>query len=382
MRTKTDRQPGNLVRRLPPALLLAALLALASTGQAQEAASGPYHEVATREGFIACAPRPYTASAESCPVAGGDDRTDFRIDHAANATGVLVLVDWTPATQQGADRLRVVVGPGSAETGSETSGPPVRVALDWSAAPIRSAGDVRVAVTAPTDGPPGVIADQPFDVVVGLYYGGLVAPDEGLIPEPVDLDSAEESEPAADTTAADAGGRAGWQVVALVLAPLLVLAWAAVRWRAVASSFFVGLFSRLDEDAVVNHPRRRRILEAVRAKPGRIAEDVRRAVGLANGSFEHHLRILLRHGAIVRRTVEGAVCIFPVGARSDAAPTGPLRSRILWALRDRPGLGPMELSERLGVDAKRIRYHVKRLERQGRLRVEPAGREVRCFPSP
>ena len=175
-------------------------------------------------------------------------------------------------------------------------------------------------------------------------------------------------------------GSAGASFLAL-LSGLLVWFWPAIK-----GSPLMGLFSRLREDKLLDHPVRQEILLRVEAEPGIHYQGLLREVGGGKGSLEHHLR-KLENGRLVR-AVRGPyyTCYFPwsVGqAARDAAPA--LKSegarKVLAAAQARPGITGQELASSTGLSASSVSEHVKHLVAVGLLRANRDGRSLRVEPS-
>lgn len=122
---------------------------------------------------------------------------------------------------------------------------------------------------------------------------------------------------------------------------------------------------------------RRRIVDHVTDRPGVHLRQVARDLGLALGTAEHHLHVLVRHGLLEVEQSQGQSCYFPPGMpqeeqrlwvvlRQDA------KRLILRLLAADPDLGTEDLARRLGLSKAAVAYHLQRLEAWGfveRLRV-------------
>lgn len=160
-------------------------------------------------------------------------------------------------------------------------------------------------------------------------------------------------------------------VAGATLGSLAVPGWRSASVRILSRLGSVVLFTRLDESQIVSHRRRSDILEFVRRNPGERVEAMRQTLGLTNGTLLYHLRVL-ENADLVRMRKEGSVArLFPAGPRIRAEPyLPPLRRRIMALLESTPGPTQRQLALRLQLSERMISYHVRRLERQGFLRVE------------
>ncbi|MEK6985323.1 MAG: helix-turn-helix domain-containing protein [Candidatus Thermoplasmatota archaeon] len=147
----------------------------------------------------------------------------------------------------------------------------------------------------------------------------------------------------------------------------------------------VGLFSRVQESALLEHPARRRIVDAVHAQPGIHFQELVRALGSGQGATEHHVRKLVAAGLLVRKAGPGFTCYFAPGQRDlhAAAPAlkAPAARRLLEAVRETPGLYGTQAALHLGLDASTVSYHAKRLEDAGLISMEKQGRLVLLRPT-
>lgn len=143
---------------------------------------------------------------------------------------------------------------------------------------------------------------------------------------------------------------------------------------------FLGLFTRLSDDELLDHPRRNEIVEFVRQNPGERLEVVRKALGLANGPMLHHLRILDQGNLVRVIRSEGMARLYPAGPRVQLTPyLLPIRRRVLEELRTRPGITQREIARQVGLSERVVSYHVGWLNANGLVSVERTGAAKRCF---
>lgn len=115
---------------------------------------------------------------------------------------------------------------------------------------------------------------------------------------------------------------------------------------------------------------RRRIVDHVAEHPGIHLRKVARDLGLALGTTEHHLHLLVRHGLLEVDEAQGQSCYF--------APGMPPEDRFLWVVLRQdaqrrvlrliaadPDLAPADLGRRLGLSKAAVAYHLQRLEAWG-----------------
>lgn len=143
---------------------------------------------------------------------------------------------------------------------------------------------------------------------------------------------------------------------------------------------WLGLFSRIAQEDILNHERRAELLEFVRNNPGERVEYARRSLGFSNGSMHYHLCVLTARN-LIRVHREGIVArLFPAGPRIQPAPYVPtIRRKYLDALSARPGITQRELATTMGVSERMVSYHVGTLAEQGFVAVQHEGGRKRLF---
>ncbi len=146
-------------------------------------------------------------------------------------------------------------------------------------------------------------------------------------------------------------------------------------------SLLAPLYTRLAKDDVLAHETRNKIHALVTANPGLHYSAIKRELGLANGALTHHLRMLEQHGVLVMQSRAHRAHFYPRGPRlpDEPDPVSDFAARVMTQLRRSPGLTQVELADRLGASKQLVNYHVKRLERQDRLRARPDGRVRRLY---
>lgn len=158
--------------------------------------------------------------------------------------------------------------------------------------------------------------------------------------------------------------------------------------RYLALAPLAGLYTRLARSKVLDHETRDRIHELVLATPGIRYGELKRVTGLNAGALVHHLRTLERHQLVTSRREGTNRHFYPVGRRVPEpapAPVTPMQARILDLLPE-GGLTQREIAERVGLTQQGANYHVKTLERAGRVTLRMHEGQWRCYraapPSP
>jgi DNA-binding transcriptional ArsR family regulator len=147
-------------------------------------------------------------------------------------------------------------------------------------------------------------------------------------------------------------------------------------WPTMKGLPLFGLFSRIRDDKVLDHPQRARLMEAIRADPGVHFQELCRRMGLGHGVLEHHVRKLVDAELVVVRRTSGYTCYFPKATdrrMMDAAPM--LRSggsrAVFRAVAAQPGTSSRDLAVHLGLAPSTVSYHLKRLETAGLVLPDP-----------
>lgn len=160
----------------------------------------------------------------------------------------------------------------------------------------------------------------------------------------------------------------------------LLVAAAYYLWP-VAKAGGLGLFSRLAEDDLLQHPVRRRLAALVEAQPGIHYQALVRASGAGQGATDHHLRKLVSARLLTKRPGTGFTCYFPRAFDPAAAAAAPvLKSdgarRILDAIRESPGASAKDVAATTGLDPATVTHHVQRLHAAGLVEAERVGRSL------
>ncbi len=144
-------------------------------------------------------------------------------------------------------------------------------------------------------------------------------------------------------------------------------------WPVIKSAGFMGLFSRLSSDQLLEHPVRSGIFETVQAQPGIHYQGLIREVGKGRGVVEHHLRKLQQGGYVVSQSNGGHTCFFPKGIADHrimaAVPVLKTQgaARVLRHILGHPETTVSEVAAQLGVAKSTASHHVRRLRQAGLL---------------
>lgn len=119
-------------------------------------------------------------------------------------------------------------------------------------------------------------------------------------------------------------------------------------------------------------PSREQLLAAVHARPGINKSALCAALGLAWGTVDYHLRVLVRDGHVTLRPEGRETRCFPGGLQPShkallSALADGSGQRIAFVLRHCPGQGIGALSQRLGLSSKVVRRRLVRMLEAGML---------------
>lgn len=144
--------------------------------------------------------------------------------------------------------------------------------------------------------------------------------------------------------------------------------------------FALPLFSRLDRDRAVDHPRRQEVLAAVEASPGISLNELGRRTEIPKSALTHHLRVLERLGFLTSRRERIWTRFFPPHhVRRKIAIVTTRQEDVTQLLSREPGLSQTDLATRLGLQRKAAQYHLDRLEQAGVVRSDRSGRRTLYF---
>lgn len=133
------------------------------------------------------------------------------------------------------------------------------------------------------------------------------------------------------------------------------------------------LYTRLKKSDVLKNEVRASVYAYIQANPGVRFEELRKALGLGNGALVFHLQILEREG-FVKSAKEWSKRRFWASANAGGPKSDvTAHDAVANLLAGEPGLSPSAVAQKLGISRQLARYHLKALERQGRVRAEGSG---------
>ncbi len=163
--------------------------------------------------------------------------------------------------------------------------------------------------------------------------------------------------------------------------PAVLAAFGSESGRTSFGALFFPLYTRLRRERVLDHFVRGQIYGAVRTRPGLSFAELRRLLGLSNGSLAYHLQVLEVQGFL--RSYRDGVRRCYVSAEVTQAPEpegirlSDLQHRLLERLRRDPEATQQSLATEVGVTQQCVSYNLLFLRRQGAVDRVREGRAAR-----
>jgi len=125
----------------------------------------------------------------------------------------------------------------------------------------------------------------------------------------------------------------------------------------------------------LKHPVRRQIYDHLRLLPGDHFRSVARSLRLAVGTARYHLNALLQDGLIYRQDTNGRTRYYVTGGEAEMNRLyarhweyRDVRLRVLLAMRQMEDAQPASIAKVLGISRQLAAYHLRCLEKEGRVR--------------
>ncbi|MEK6974851.1 MAG: winged helix-turn-helix transcriptional regulator [Candidatus Thermoplasmatota archaeon] len=150
----------------------------------------------------------------------------------------------------------------------------------------------------------------------------------------------------------------------------------------------LGLFSRIGNSEVLDHPLRAQIATLVEAEPGIHFQELVRRLDAGRGTMEHHLRKLVAANVVSAQATQGFTCYFPKGKvdRHLMAAAPVLKSdgarQVLQCIQEQPGRAAQDVAAVTGLTPSTVNYHLKRLAQSGLVSSARSGRFTLLTPTP
>jgi len=146
--------------------------------------------------------------------------------------------------------------------------------------------------------------------------------------------------------------------------------------------FLVPLYARRKKDDLLEHERRGMIRGYILVHPGDSYTDIKRNLGLSNGTLTFHLGLLEREGIIRSQTHGTRKVFYPEGANlpENGGNLHEVQLRILRAVRELPGIGIGDIAGALGISSQHALWHLRALVGRDLVRFERHRFRMRCYP--
>jgi len=143
------------------------------------------------------------------------------------------------------------------------------------------------------------------------------------------------------------------------------------------------LYSRLKKEEVLDHFVRGQIYGYIVSHPGQHYNLLRQDLRVTNGTLSHHLRTLEMMGFIKSARDGVFKRFYPVEVsipQARGVKLSDLQSSILDLVRGSGGPTQAEIAARLDVTQQTVSYNLRTLSREGAIRLEKDGRNIRYYP--
>jgi DNA-binding MarR family transcriptional regulator/PKD repeat protein len=156
------------------------------------------------------------------------------------------------------------------------------------------------------------------------------------------------------------------------------------KYRFFAWLFSFGpLFTRIQRDEALNQEMRGNIYDYIESNPGAHYNSIMKNLGVGNGTLSHHLNMLEKMNIVKSRREGIRYRVFYVTDIQFPAKEQyhftELQARIVEKIKQNDGILQTELIASLGLKQQTVNYNIKKLERNGVIRVERRGGRTYCY---
>jgi DNA-binding MarR family transcriptional regulator len=156
-----------------------------------------------------------------------------------------------------------------------------------------------------------------------------------------------------------------------------------------AALYFLGVggLRHVDRENVLEHPMRQHLLRSIEERPGIHLRELAGAHSTAVTNTQWHLRKLEQAGLVKTQKMQGRRLYYPVQggqatkaqAVENAALRNPNAERVSQFLAANAGCNQRVLADGLGMNPGTVRWHLRKLESAGLVRVIQEGSQARYF---
>jgi DNA-binding MarR family transcriptional regulator len=151
-------------------------------------------------------------------------------------------------------------------------------------------------------------------------------------------------------------------------------------------SLLLPFYTRIQKEDVLDQFVRGQIYGFIKTNPGAHYNQIRRQIGVKNGTLSYHLGVLEKTELIKSRR-EGLKyrAFYPTGMnfpKEERFRLTDLQIRIIACITNHPGMTQKEIAQLLGQKPQTVNYNIKVLDQAGLIDVEKKGRKTTCYPAP
>lgn len=167
----------------------------------------------------------------------------------------------------------------------------------------------------------------------------------------------------------------------LIITMLIGLAMTDIGKTKLVALFLLPLYSKLKKDSLLDQFTRGEIHHYIKVNPGDTYTDIKKGLGLNNGTLTHHIQILQHNGLVhskrngmFRHYYQIEVPLPKVIFRLNKA-----QKDIIEMVRLNPGISQSKLSEGIGITVSTVNYHLQHLSDADLVKIKKAGTKTKCY---
>jgi len=150
-------------------------------------------------------------------------------------------------------------------------------------------------------------------------------------------------------------------------------------------ALFMPLYTRIQKEDVLDQFVRGQIYGFIKTNPGVHYNQIRRQVGVKNGTLSYHLGVLektelihSRREGLKYRAFYPSTMNFPQAERFRLTE---LQVQIITSVKDHPGMTQKEIASKLHLKPQTVNYNVKVLDQAGLIQLLKDGRKTGVYPT-
>jgi DNA-binding MarR family transcriptional regulator len=151
-------------------------------------------------------------------------------------------------------------------------------------------------------------------------------------------------------------------------------------------SMLLPFYAKMSKEDVLDQFVRGQIYGFIKTNPGAHYNQIRRQIGVKNGTLSYHLGVLEKTELIKSRR-EGLKyrAFYPTGMnfpKKERFRLTDLQIQIIASITNSPGMTQKEIARLLDQKPQTVNYNIKVLEQAGLIDMEKKGRKTICYPAP